>query len=755
MSVEVERLVVTLEARMGEYSRQLLQGQQSTERALRQIDQRFARTASNVKASAGSMGAALGTIGTYLTVDQVVGYANAWLRVTRGLEGSERTFQTTMTNASALNRLASDARVDVEAYAKLYQRTEAAIKGYGFEADTAARVTSTLSKALKLGSANAAEQASALLQISQFLQKGKLDGDEFRTVMENAGVVQELLAKRLGVTKGALIEMAAAGKILVGDFVAAVVDGGAKIDEIFASLPSTIEESFVVLNNAITEYIGKADQSYGISQNIAGAMKFLATNIETVGDAALVAGVALLAMFAPALVAGVVALGAAMFAAAGPIGLVIGGLAGGAVALNEFGDSITMAGDGLVSLKDILRAVADELGDVMAGFDEASSKAVLAAAKAESLRETAMLSRSPKGREHLAKQDLQFGFAGAEFAGSASDGMTSSQRIAKRAREYALAEGFVSSTEVKRDHPTPKPIMPPADAEADRRRKKFDREYDQAARQIDQANAEANAVGRSAFETERLTKHQELLTAAREAGIQVTEDEMVKIDALSVGYARAVTQAETLRETYDELRNSSKEFLGGLITDLKDGVSFTDSLASALDRVANKLIDMAVNDLVETALGGMTGRGGNATSGGIGSALSSLFSGGGSSGGWDTTVTPFAKGGVAANGKALNLPRFANGGVSRSAAIFGEAGPEAAVPLPDGRRIPVDLRVPNAASAGAAPNVTIAPVFNVQNGTPEGVDAMNRDTLPKIRQIVKAEIASTFDRSARFSRSGI
>ena len=47
----------------------------------------------------------------------------------------------------------------------------------------------------------------------------------------------------------------------------------------------------------------------------------------------------------------------------------------------------------------------------------------------------------------------------------------------------------------------------------------------------------------------------------------------------------------------------------------------------------------------------------------------------------------FANGGIAAHGKPMQT--FARGGVSRTAAIFGEAGPEAAVPLPDGRSIPV------------------------------------------------------------------
>jgi hypothetical protein len=39
----------------------------------------------------------------------------------------------------------------------------------------------------------------------------------------------------------------------------------------------------------------------------------------------------------------------------------------------------------------------------------------------------------------------------------------------------------------------------------------------------------------------------------------------------------------------------------------------------------------------------------------------------------------------------VNLPEFAQGGIATSPSIFGEAGPEAAVPLPDGRTIPVTL----------------------------------------------------------------
>jgi hypothetical protein len=41
--------------------------------------------------------------------------------------------------------------------------------------------------------------------------------------------------------------------------------------------------------------------------------------------------------------------------------------------------------------------------------------------------------------------------------------------------------------------------------------------------------------------------------------------------------------------------------------------------------------------------------------------------------------------------QTVTMPKFANGGIANQASIFGEAGAEAAVPLPDGRSIPVKI----------------------------------------------------------------
>ena len=125
----------------------------------------------------------------------------------------------------------------------------------------------------------------------------------------------------------------------------------------------------------------------------------------------------------------------------------------------------------------------------------------------------------------------------------------------------------------------------------------------------------------------------------------------------------------------------------------------------------------------------------------------------------------FADGGVMVPGqgpRALN--RFAVGGVSRKAAIFGEAGPEAAVPLPDGRRIPVDLRLPNIsaeaqkASPGGAGGVQVNISIPLHlSGTVSAEDLANvkREVLTTIPGAVQQGVATAFDRNPRFRRSGL
>lgn len=216
---------------------------------------------------------------------------------------------------------------------------------------------------------------------------------------------------------------------------------------------------------------------------------------------------------------------------------------------------------------------------------------------------------------------------------------------------------------------------------------RFNRNLTETQSQIDLLNKEAAALGLVnplindyGYAQSKAEIKQKLLNDAVQAGVEVTPEYAAKIDALAEKYAQADAARNKMQQGVENLSAKmaasselGKSVLGGFIQDLRDGKSASEALSNALNKVADKLIEIALNDLFD---GGMFGA---KQGGGI---LGGLFS------------FLFANGGVAAHGKPVPLKKFARGGVSNTQAIFGEAGPEAAVPLPDGRRIPVDLRVP-------------------------------------------------------------
>jgi len=351
MRVVMDAETARLHRKLTEADRRMAQFQRDTAERLRRFDGYFR-----------SAGGAVAALTAGLGVSQVTEYANAWTRVERSLSGSEQVFGIRLRSARELVDLANKARVDVEAYGKTYVRTAAAIRDYGYTEADAVKVTSALSMALKLGSAAGSEQASVMLQFSQALQKGKLDGDEFRSVMENAGVVQELLADRLKVSKGELISMAAAGKLKLQDLVGAMTDGAAKIERLFTKAPQTIDEAFTVLRNSVIRYVGDVDKATGASQSFVSVLASISANMDTVGNSALVLAAGLLSVFGPRMLAGVISFGAASTLALGPIGAIAGLVGGGAAAMALFGDKVEVTADGMVTLKDTAQALIDVVG---------------------------------------------------------------------------------------------------------------------------------------------------------------------------------------------------------------------------------------------------------------------------------------------------------------------------------------------------------------------------------------------------------
>lgn len=803
MAVEVEKLLVTLQADFKAYEANMRRGQQITDQRLGHMEQRFALFSRNLRNSASSaalgVGGALGGIGAYLSSQMLQEYADGWTTVTRALQASEQSFGIRLRSASELNKLANESRSDLDAFVKLYTRTAAATRDLGIEEEKVAKVTSTVAMALKLGSATAGEQASTMLQLSQAFNKGKLDGDEFRAVMENAVIIQELLADRLKVSKGEIIKMAAEGKLRIGDLVGALSDGGEKVERIFKKMPSTLGEAFTVLRNSMIEYVGKADQAHGISKSLTDTLGAMARNMDAVSKAAVTLGAALLSMFGGRVMSSFV--GIALRLARLPVLLVAGATAAltfgqdAALNLEIFNERLRQGADlatamrgaladganGATTVADQMKALGIVIGqDLMGAVNSISQVLVGQSVSWDQLKGAALFALGAiisgvKGLYHSLEASLTAIPALGEMAFKSMankiieamqfiidkvvDGVNSiknaiysipgsarfitheadyvapklgtfdysdAQRkldVAGRELDRKLAQDYDMPAFSKRvqdvangiafdrlkagfepiDPITPKaaqPTSPSAGKSGKQGRSPFNREVSQIEEHIQALHLEQQMIGASAYETERAKTAQNLLNAAKKEGIKITPQLLSQIDQLSMAYASAVTEADRMKNTLAEMKATSSDVLKGFISDLKEGKSGTEALANSLSKIADKLIDMAVNQLVEQALGPLFKQ---AINGGLGGIV---------------TAFGFADGGIASHGRPVPLKRFAGGGISNTAAIFGEAGPEAAIPLKGGK-VPVDLRIPNTQALNPAGRQTGGEVLVTVQAGPE------------------------------------
>lgn len=162
----------------------------------------------------------------------------------------------------------------------LYFRVAQAYKAWGESAESAYEFTDLFQKAAMLSGSTMQTTSQAVYQFSQALNKGKLDGDEFRSVLEGLPYVANLIQKSLGVTRAELYQMSKGGMISVDRIKKAFEDAAAVIRGDWANITPTIGMALVVLKNNWTDFVGSIQTSTGIFSGFAYLILAVANNFE-------------------------------------------------------------------------------------------------------------------------------------------------------------------------------------------------------------------------------------------------------------------------------------------------------------------------------------------------------------------------------------------------------------------------------------------------------------------------------------------
>ena len=143
-----------------------------------------------------------------------------------------------------------------------------------------------IQKVFAIGGASKEAQKNAMLQLTQGLASGQLQGDEFRSIAENAPMIENIIAKSMGVSRGELKKLASEGKITADVIKNAIMNNMPEIEKQFETLPKTWGDHMQSIKNKairafepVFQRISDLANSEGIRElvdNVTGAIQTVA-----------------------------------------------------------------------------------------------------------------------------------------------------------------------------------------------------------------------------------------------------------------------------------------------------------------------------------------------------------------------------------------------------------------------------------------------------------------------------------------------
>lgn len=99
-----------------------------------------------------------------------------------------------------------------------------------------------INKVMAIGGTTGENKKNAMIQLTQGLASGQLQGDEFRSIAENAPMIENIIAKTMGVSRGELKKLASEGKVTAEVIKKAMTDNADEIEEAYRKLPHTFAD---------------------------------------------------------------------------------------------------------------------------------------------------------------------------------------------------------------------------------------------------------------------------------------------------------------------------------------------------------------------------------------------------------------------------------------------------------------------------------------------------------------------------------
>ena len=228
----------------------------------------------------------------------------------RSLQAGMQATDTYVSNNARLDLINDGLQTQAELQDKIYQAAQRSRGEYNAMVNTVAKLgllagdafgsndeliafTELMNKSFKISGASTQESTNAMYQLTQAMASGRLQGDEYRSIIENAPMLANAIADYCGVSRGELKELASDGAISADIIKAAVFATADDIEGKFATLPMTFSDVWTSIKNTAVQQFSELMQKVNGFLNSNTGKSMVNSISSAIGTLAIVLGAVL------------------------------------------------------------------------------------------------------------------------------------------------------------------------------------------------------------------------------------------------------------------------------------------------------------------------------------------------------------------------------------------------------------------------------------------------------------------------------
>jgi tape measure domain-containing protein len=208
------------------------------------------KTVSDIKALAVGLAASLAS---FATIKSLSGLLDDMTALNSKLKIATDTQENFNDALKQTRRIAISTSQSLDSVTGLFSKISLASKELGASQEDVLEVTRNVAKSLAVASGSAGEASAAITQLGQALGSGRLQGDELRSILENAQPLAQMIAKGLGVS---ISQMRKLGS-----------EGALTSERVFAAILSQTESINSQLDK-VTTTMGKAMSNFKTAASV-------------------------------------------------------------------------------------------------------------------------------------------------------------------------------------------------------------------------------------------------------------------------------------------------------------------------------------------------------------------------------------------------------------------------------------------------------------------------------------------------------